>query len=45
MFLVKELPVDEYRVQRRGGKGVKTYNITEKTGKIVGGRTVSMMMK
>ncbi|HHY13774.1 MAG TPA: DNA gyrase subunit A, partial [Thermoanaerobacterales bacterium] len=37
----KRTPVDEYRVQRRGGKGVKTYNITEKTGKIVGGRTVS----
>src|SRR5690606_35175454 len=27
--------LDEYRVTNRGGKGVKTLNITEKTGKLV----------
>jgi DNA gyrase subunit A len=31
----------DYRVQTRGGKGVKTMKITAKTGKIVGGLTVS----
>ncbi len=32
----KRTSVDEYRVTNRGGKGVKTINITEKTGKLVG---------
>jgi DNA gyrase subunit A len=32
----KRTPVDEYRFTNRGGKGVKTINITEKTGKLVG---------
>lgn len=32
----KKTPIDEYRVTNRGGKGVKTINITEKTGKLVG---------
>jgi DNA gyrase subunit A len=27
--------IDEYRVQRRGGKGIKTVNRTEKTGDVV----------
>jgi len=27
--------VEDYRITRRGGKGVKTINITEKTGKLV----------
>jgi DNA gyrase subunit A len=27
--------IDDYRITRRGGKGVKTLNITEKTGKLV----------
>jgi len=27
--------IDDYRITRRGGKGVKTINITEKTGKLV----------
>ena len=31
----------DYRVQARGGKGVKTMKITSRTGKIVGGLTVS----
>ncbi|MFA7636671.1 MAG: DNA gyrase subunit A [Monoglobales bacterium] len=29
-------PTEEYKVQARGGMGVKNYAITEKTGKIVG---------
>lgn len=32
----KRTELDEYRVQARGGKGVITYKITPKTGKIVG---------
>jgi len=32
----KKTPSDEYRVTNRGGKGIKTLNITEKTGKLVG---------
>lgn len=32
----KRTQVDEYRITNRGGKGVKTINITEKTGHLVG---------
>ncbi len=32
----KKTPVDEYRITNRGGKGIKTINITEKTGNLVG---------
>jgi DNA gyrase subunit A len=32
----KRTKVDEYRITNRGGKGVKTINITEKTGSLVG---------
>ncbi|WP_346238434.1 DNA gyrase subunit A [Niabella insulamsoli] len=32
----KRTAVDEYRFTNRGGKGVKTLNVTEKTGKLVG---------
>jgi DNA gyrase subunit A len=28
--------IDEYRVQKRGGKGIKTVNRTERTGDVVG---------
>lgn len=31
----KRSPMDDYRITRRGGKGVKTINITPKTGKLV----------
>ena len=34
----KRTELDEYRVQARGGKGVITYKITPKTGKLVGAR-------
>ena len=32
----KRTELDEYRVQTRGGKGVTTYKITAKTGKVIG---------
>lgn len=32
----KKTPVDEYRFTNRGGKGVKTINVTDKTGSLVG---------
>lgn len=32
----KRTAVDEYRMTNRGGKGVKTINVTEKTGTLVG---------
>ena len=36
----KRTDFDDYRVQSRGGKGIKTMKITKKTGKVVGGLTV-----
>jgi len=32
----KRTAVDEYRFTNRGGKGVKTINVTDKTGSLVG---------
>lgn len=32
----KRTEIDEYRITNRGGKGVKTINVTEKTGSLVG---------
>ena len=37
----KKTPIDEYRVTNRGGKGVKTLNITDKNGEIVSFKTVN----
>ena len=37
----KKTSVEEYRITNRGGKGVKTINITEKNGDIVAFKTVS----
>jgi len=37
----KRSPLDDYRITNRGGKGVKTINITEKTGKLVAIKWVS----
>ena len=37
----KRTELDEYRVQTRGGKGVMTYKITPKTGKLVGARVAT----
>jgi DNA gyrase subunit A len=32
----KRTQIDEYRITNRGGKGVKTINVTDKTGSLVG---------
>ena len=32
----KKTPIDDYRITNRGGKGVKTISVTDKTGKLVG---------
>ena len=32
----KRTAIDEYRITNRGGKGVKTISVTDKTGKLVG---------
>lgn len=37
----KRSAVDEYRITNRGGKGVKTINVTQKTGKLVSIKTVN----
>ncbi len=37
----KRTPLVEYRTQTRGGKGVKTYNISAKTGCVVSARIVT----
>lgn len=37
----KKTALDEYKVQSRGGKGIYTYRITDKTGKIAGLSTVT----
>jgi len=38
---IKRQPVSMYHAQNRGGKGVKCYKITEKTGNVVGVKAVS----
>ena len=37
----KRSDIDEYRITNRGGKGVKTVNITEKTGDLIALKAVS----
>ncbi|MEO6883192.1 MAG: DNA gyrase subunit A [Bacteroidia bacterium] len=37
----KRSSIDEYRVTNRGGKGVKTINITEKTGQLIAIKSVT----
>ena len=37
----KRTNVEEFHVQNRGGKGVKCYNITEKTGSLIGFKSVN----
>jgi len=39
--LGKMTKVKDYRFQARGGSGVKTANLTEKTGKLVGAKTIA----
>ena len=36
----KTTPIKEYKVQKRGGSGIKTAKVTDKTGTIVGGTVV-----
>ncbi|CAN5515355.1 DNA gyrase subunit A [soil metagenome] len=36
----KRTELDDYRVQGRGGSGILTMNVTEKTGKVIGGEVV-----
>ncbi len=37
----KRTPISEFTCQNRGGKGVKCYKITEKTGNVIGTKAVS----
>ena len=37
----KKTSIDEFTLQRRGGKGLKCYKVTEKTGKVVGVKAVN----
>ncbi|MBT6007621.1 MAG: DNA gyrase subunit A, partial [Prolixibacteraceae bacterium] len=37
----KRSKIDDYRVTNRGGKGVKTINVTEKTGNLIAMKSVS----
>ena len=39
--LGKRTSIDEFTTQRRGGKGVKCYKVTDKTGNIVGMKNVN----
>ncbi len=37
----KRTDIDEYRIQTRGGKGIKTINVTDKTGKLISIKAVT----
>jgi DNA gyrase subunit A len=37
----KRTEIDEYKIQKRGGSGIKTANVTDKTGLIVGAKIVT----
>ena len=39
--LGKRTPIDEFKVQKRGGKGVKCYKINEKSGEVIGFKAVT----
>ncbi len=39
--LGKRTPIGEYKVQGRGGSGIKTMAVTDKTGRIIGARVVN----
>ncbi|MDO4977378.1 MAG: DNA gyrase subunit A [Eubacteriales bacterium] len=39
--LGKRTPMEEFGVQHRGGKGLRCYKITDKTGYVVGAKTVN----
>lgn len=37
----KKTPIDEYKIQNRGGSGIKTGNVTTKTGDIIASQVVT----
>jgi DNA gyrase subunit A len=37
----KRTDIEEYKIQKRGGSGIKTANVTDKTGPIVGAKIVT----
>lgn len=39
--LGKRTPVEEYKIQGRGGSGIKTMNVTDKTGKIMSAHVIN----
>lgn len=39
--LGKQTPLGEYKIQRRGGSGIKTVNITAKTGPLIGAHVIT----
>ena len=39
--LGKRTSMDEFNAQNRGGKGIKCYKITEKTGNVIGAKAVN----
>lgn len=41
----KKTELSDYKVQGRGGSGIKTLNVTEKTGKLIGARVVDTETK
>ncbi|MFT7328153.1 MAG: DNA gyrase subunit A [Crocinitomicaceae bacterium] len=38
----KKTPLSEYKIQGRGGSGIKTLNVTDKTGKIIGSKVFNI---
>jgi DNA gyrase subunit A len=40
----KRTSVKEYKIQKRGGSGIKTANVTAKTGQVIAGRVVTPTM-
>lgn len=41
----KRTPVSEYKTQKRGGTGIKTSNVTDKTGVIISGHVVTSALE
>jgi DNA gyrase subunit A len=41
----KRTPIDEYKVQNRGGSGIKTANVTDKTGQLSVQKLSPMMIQ
>ena len=39
--LGKRTEISEYKVQGRGGSGIKTMNVTDKTGRIINARVIN----